>query len=98
MLAQELGIGGDIEGSAAMIQRGRTTAIDIGDANGRYFALMAGFGFDAAVVNEMIAPIKGLIGPAAYAFAAAGTLARYHSIKRSAWNWTMSPSNPTRSS
>ena len=52
VLAQELGIGGDIESSAAMIQRGRKIAIDIGDANGRYFALMAGFGFDMAVVQR----------------------------------------------
>jgi len=81
VLAKELGIDGDIESCAAMIQRGRKIAIDVGDANGRFFALMAGFGFDAAVVNEMIAPIKGLIGPAAYAFAAAGTLAKYHSTK-----------------
>lgn len=52
-----------------------------GGVDSRYFTLMAGFGFDAAVVNEVVAPIKELIGPAAYAFATLGALAKYHSTK-----------------
>ena len=82
VLAQELGIAaGDIDQTAGMIRRARKFSMDVGDANGRYFALMAGFGFDAAVVNETVAPMKGLIGPAAYAFATLGTLAKYHSTQ-----------------
>ena len=65
--------------TAEMLQRGKTRAIDIGLAGDRYFALMAGFGFDAQVVREVLRPVKDWIGPAAYAFATVGALARCHS-------------------
>ena len=58
---------------------GRTRRIDVGLAGGRHFVLMAGFGFDAQVVGEVLRPVKALLGPAAYAFAAAGALAKYRS-------------------
>jgi len=64
VLGQELGITADIDAAADVIRRARTITMDIGEAgddgspNHRYFALMAGFGFDAAVVNEVGVPIK----------------------------------------
>ena len=82
VLAFELGLPhSDVLASAQMLKAQRTRTIDLGMADGRYFSLMAGFGFDAAVVDGVERPIKELIGPAAYAFATLGTLARYRSTR-----------------
>jgi diacylglycerol kinase (ATP) len=82
ILARELGIPrGDMAAQAALVERGRTRTLDLGRAGGQYFSLVAGFGFDAAVVREVALPIKELIGPAAYAFATLGALARYRSTR-----------------
>ena len=80
MLAEELAIpAGNTDTILSTLSGGNTKIIDLGCADGRFFALMAGFGFDAAVVRDVARPIKELIGPAAYAFASLGTLAKYHS-------------------
>lgn len=72
---------GDMAAQAAIIEKGRTRVLDLGCAGGRWFSLVAGFGFDAAVVREVALPMKELIGPAAYAFATLGALARYRSTR-----------------
>ncbi|MGO8671928.1 MAG: diacylglycerol/lipid kinase family protein [Capsulimonadaceae bacterium] len=80
VLAHELGIPtGHLLAAGDVIERRRTRTIDAGVANSRCFTLMAGFGFDGAVVREVGRPIKELMGPAAYAFATIGALAKYHS-------------------
>lgn len=80
VFAHELGLPrGNLDAVAALLRVGKTRAIDIGQAGTRRFALMAGFGFDAAVVAEVAKPVKELIGPAAYAFATLGALAKYRS-------------------
>ncbi len=79
VLASELGLPADPDATLALLRNGRTRRIDVGLAGGRHFVLMAGFGFDAQVVGEVLHPVKALLGPAAYAFAAAGTLAKYRS-------------------
>ncbi len=81
VLASEIGMPAldDGSGIAALLRAGKTRRLDLGQAGTRYFALMAGFGFDAVVVREVLGPIKGLIGPAAYAFATLGALAKYQS-------------------
>ncbi len=78
VLAHELRVPrNDIEALAAMLRAGRTRAIDLGRIDDRYFSLMAGFGFDAAVVGEVLLPVKELIGPAAYALASLRALSKY---------------------
>jgi diacylglycerol kinase (ATP) len=81
VLAQELGLPApdDFLATVALLRAGKTRILDVGLAGTRYFALMAGFGFDAVVVREVRGPVKDLIGPAAYAFATLGALARYRS-------------------
>lgn len=80
VLAQELGIpSGPLESIVGVLRQRRLRQIDLGDADGRRFTLMAGFGFDAAVVADVVRPIKDLIGPAAYAVAGLGALTRYQS-------------------
>ena len=82
VLASEMGLpAADPDGTLTMLRAGRTRRIDVGLAGGRYFVLMAGFGFDAQVVGEVLRPVKALLGPAAYAFAAAGALAKYRSTQ-----------------
>ncbi len=81
VLASELGLpaSGDLNAVASLLRAGKTRRLDLGQVGTRYFALMAGFGFDAVVVREVLKPIKDLIGPAAYAFATLGALTKYRS-------------------
>ncbi len=80
VLARELHVPrGDMAAQAAVFERGRTRRLDVGCSGGRFFSLVAGFGFDAAVVREVALPVKELFGPAAYAFATLGALAKYRS-------------------
>ncbi len=81
VLASEIGLPAtdDLNAVAALLRAGKTRRLDLGQAGTRYFVLMAGFGFDAVVVREVLGPVKDLIGPAAYAFATLGALAKYRS-------------------
>ena len=80
VLAHELGLSSaDLDATLAVLQAGRLRRIDVGLAGTRHFILMAGFGFDAQVVQEVLQPVKALLGPAAYALATVGALATYHS-------------------
>jgi diacylglycerol kinase (ATP) len=66
VLSRELNIPLDAEKAAKIIGNGNIKKIDLGYANGRYFTLMAGIGFDAQVVHSVIHPLKDVIGGAAY--------------------------------
>ncbi len=81
VLASELGMAasGDWDAVAAMLRAGKTRRLDVGLAETRYFVLMAGFGFDAVVVREVLRPVKEFFGPAAYALATLGALAKHRS-------------------
>ncbi len=62
-LAGELGIPRGIREATSVCLGGRTRQIDLGSANGRPFALMAGAGFDAAVVHSVVpAANKNMLG------------------------------------
>ena len=70
VLARELGIPvDDVEKACDIIAAGQSVPMDLARANGRYFALMAGVGFDAAVVDRVDRDVKDLLGPAAYGLA-----------------------------
>ena len=80
VLSHELKIPkGDMASFATLLRVGKTHQIDLGRIGDRYFALMAGFGFDAAVVRDVVLPVKELIGPAAYALATLRALTNYQS-------------------
>jgi YegS/Rv2252/BmrU family lipid kinase len=78
ILANELGLL-NLEHSElrAALQSGATRSIDVGRVADRCFVLMAGYGFDAATVRQVILPIKGVIGAPAYVLSAIATLAAY---------------------
>jgi diacylglycerol kinase (ATP) len=52
LVARHFGLRGDPRGLARTIAAGRSVPVDIGQADGRRFLLMAGFGFDADVVTR----------------------------------------------
>lgn len=69
----------DLLGVVAMLEGGKTRPIDLGRAGDRCFCLMAGFGFDAIVVQNVVPGVKDIFGPGAYALATFQTLAQYQS-------------------
>lgn len=77
VLARELGLPRRLEAAILVAREGRPRRIDLGLANGRPFALMAGIGFDAAVVHSVAAPVKRLIGSLAYVARGLRLLASY---------------------
>ena len=66
VLARELGVPRNLSAAVAVAAAGRPRQIDLGVVNGRPFALMAGIGFDAAVVHSVSPRIKKVIGSIAY--------------------------------
>lgn len=77
VLARELGIPFRTTQAVRTIVEGTKKRIDVGCANGHHFTLMAGFGFDAEVVANVLQPIKDWIGSSAYVFKCLETLATY---------------------
>lgn len=77
VLARELGIPLDPVKALQVALGDRTRRLDLGTANGQYFTLMAGMGFDAKVVAEIVPRLKELFGSLAYVTAGLQTLARY---------------------
>ncbi|WP_247883081.1 diacylglycerol/lipid kinase family protein [Azospirillum brasilense] len=67
VLAHELGLPLDAEGMARVLAEGRPLPVHLGVANGRAFAMMAGAGLDARVVERVDPRLKRLIGKGAYA-------------------------------
>ena len=68
-LASNLAIPSDIDRAADVIVHGAAVPIDIGQlSSGRYFALMAGAGWDAEVMNACTREIKERWGFGAYLF------------------------------
>ena len=76
VLARELGIPLAAHKAIKTIAEGSPKPIDVGIANGRCFTLMAGFGFDAEVVTNVLQPIKDWIGASAYILKGLETLAK----------------------
>lgn len=70
VFARELGLHLDWEDAWAAILRGRTREVDLGLANGRPFAQLAGVGFDADVVAGVTGEAKRRFGAGAYAWSA----------------------------
>jgi diacylglycerol kinase (ATP) len=60
---------------------GERRRVDLGRAGDRYFLLMAGYGVDAAVARQVSPKVKGRLGAAAYALAAAREAMRYRSSR-----------------
>lgn len=79
VLAREFGLPLEPERALQVAMHGVERRVDLGVANGRLFALMAGLGFDAQVISEIVPRLKDLFGPLAYITAGLQVLTRYKS-------------------
>lgn len=66
LLATNLGIPQDIERAVAVGFRGERRLLDVGRFNGERFAVMAGAGFDAAMIEQADGKLKDRLGRVAY--------------------------------
>ena len=66
LLATNLGIPQDIEQAVSIGLRGERRKLDVGRFNGERFAVMAGAGFDASMIQEADGGLKDRLGRLAY--------------------------------
>jgi YegS/Rv2252/BmrU family lipid kinase len=71
LLATNLGIPIDLEAAVDIGLHGRNHTIDVGRMNGEHFAVMAGTGLDALMVDNTASWMKDRFGRAAYIWAVA---------------------------
>jgi len=64
--AKEIGVPKDATKALRLLSDGETRSIDLGRADGRYFVLMAGVGFDAAIVRDIGPIAKRRLGAVAF--------------------------------
>ncbi|HEX5950092.1 MAG TPA: YegS/Rv2252/BmrU family lipid kinase [Actinomycetota bacterium] len=66
LFATNLGIPADLEEAVRIGLHGDRRALDVGSVNGERFGVMAGTGFDAIMIREADAGLKGRLGRVAY--------------------------------
>jgi diacylglycerol kinase (ATP) len=77
VFATELGLPvNDLEGCWEIVQREHTRAVDLAQANRKFFVQLAGVGLDAQVVKETSTQLKRSFGPLSYLISAAQIAAR----------------------
>jgi YegS/Rv2252/BmrU family lipid kinase len=74
LLATNLGIPQDIEQAVSIGLHGERRKLDVGRFNGERFAVMAGAGFDASMIQEADGTLKGRLGRIAYVWAGSKNL------------------------
>lgn len=83
--AHEVGISQRLDVAALQLVGAERRRVDLGRVtingrHGRYFVLMAGLGFDGAVMGRVSKPLKNRIGPAAVGLAAVQALPSFHPV------------------
>jgi diacylglycerol kinase (ATP) len=66
LLATNLGIPRDVAEAVRIGLRGRRRLLDLGSVNGEHFAVMAGIGFDGAMIRDAGRGLKDRLGRLAY--------------------------------
>ncbi len=77
LLVKEMGIPTRISAAIRIISEGKTRAITAGQANQRFFVLMAGIGFDSEIIKNVDWNVKRKLGKLAFGFAALSTISKY---------------------
>jgi YegS/Rv2252/BmrU family lipid kinase len=77
VLAAEIGLPTNPVKAADVILSGKTRPIHLGNCNGRLFAMMAGIGFDARVVQAVSPSLKRRLGKTAYVIESLAELGRH---------------------
>jgi|TARA_Y100000034_G_scaffold129862_1_gene187124 diacylglycerol kinase (ATP) len=80
-ISKELGIPQNLKKAAEIIINNKSIKFDLGSANGRYFALVAGVGFDAAVAADVNPHLKKLLHGGEYFLAAFEEIFKYEKHK-----------------
>ncbi|MEK7698411.1 MAG: diacylglycerol kinase family protein, partial [Nitrospirota bacterium] len=78
VLAKELNIPENVGKAVHLALTGAAKKISLGRINGRYFALMAGIGFDGEAVLRAKDSMKKISGKEAYIFSGINTLIKYN--------------------
>ncbi len=76
LLATNLGIPHSIDGAVEVGLHGLRRQLDLGRVNGEHFAVMAGAGFDAAMIRDAGTTLKDRVGRAAYIWSGAKNITR----------------------
>ena len=76
LLATNLGIPIDLQAAVVVALSGTRRKLDLGTINGEHFAVMAGAGFDAAMIRDADSGLKDRIGRAAYVWTGAKNIHR----------------------
>ena len=76
LLATNLGIPRDLDTAVTVALGGRHRLLDLGTVNGEHFAVMAGAGFDAAMIRDADGRMKDRVGRASYVWTGAKNLRR----------------------
>lgn len=90
LLAHNLGIPQDLAEAVSIGFNGRRKAFDLGRFNGEHFAVMAGVGFDADMIEAADGSLKDRLGRAAYVWTGlrnVGTAATEMKIKVDGTTW-----------
>ena len=66
LLAGNLGLPVDPAAGVRMAVAGERRRVDVGEVDGQVFAVMAGMGFDAAMMRDTSESLKASLGPVAY--------------------------------
>jgi diacylglycerol kinase family enzyme len=66
LLATNLGVPDDLAGAVHTAFHGRRHQLDLGVLNGEHFAVMAGIGFDGAMIHDADGKLKDRMGKLAY--------------------------------
>ncbi|MEV4637025.1 YegS/Rv2252/BmrU family lipid kinase [Actinoplanes sp. NPDC049548] len=66
LLATNLGVPDDLEGAVRTAFQGERRKLDLGVLNGEHFAVMAGIGFDGAMIHDADGKLKDRMGKLSY--------------------------------
>jgi YegS/Rv2252/BmrU family lipid kinase len=83
VFAKEVGVKREPEAALRVLLDGERRRFDLGIAGQRYFLLMAGIGFDAAIVKKVPSTLKRTLGSTSYAIYGLREVARYESRQTS---------------
>jgi YegS/Rv2252/BmrU family lipid kinase len=81
VLAQELRLPMDTRAAIDQITSGAVRRIDLGRANGRYFTMMVGLGYDAESTAAIVPSLKQWTGPIAYWVAGFQAFAKHKAVR-----------------
>ena len=70
LLATNLGVPDDPAAGVRLATQWGRRRLDVGDVDGQAFAVMAGMGFDAALLDDASTTLKAKVGPIAYVLSA----------------------------